>query len=98
MRRLGPEGRGRGPGGGETRPVGAEDGPLARVRPVAGPGAPGRSWVEWVDPSGEPVPERGDGVGGATGEAVQGEAGGIERAPIPEDYREHVRTYFGEGR
>jgi hypothetical protein len=65
------------------------------VRPTIGAGDPSRSWVEWVDPEGMPESERGPGVGGATGSAAHGEAGGIERAPIPEDYRDHVRTFFG---
>jgi len=64
-----------------------------------GAGAPSRTWVEWVDPSGQPTggeaPAGADTSGGA---APSGESGGIERAPIPEDYEEHVRTYFGGDR
>lgn len=89
-------GRGGGPGprGGETDRVGAGDGPLARVRPALGEGTPSQTTFEWVDPEGAPLPSglpEGASVDGITG----GEPGAIERAPIPEDYREHVRTYFG---
>ena len=88
--------RGRGPAGGETPELGGSDA-LARVRPRVGEGAPSRSWVEWVDPEGTPVPtdQRPAGAGPTRAQA-RGESGGIERAPIPEDYEEHVRTYFGD--
>ncbi|MEO0325075.1 MAG: hypothetical protein AAF447_19100, partial [Myxococcota bacterium] len=87
-------GGGRGDEGGRTAPRPGEDGPLARVRPTPREGAPSASWLEWVDPEGAPVPARGAGAGGATGASAAGESGAIERAPIPEDYRDHVRTYF----
>ncbi len=89
-------GGGAGPRGGETDRVAGGGGPLARVRPALGEGAPSETTFEWVDPEGAPLapglPE------GAPVEGIAaGEAGAIERAPIPEDYREHVRTYFGGG-
>lgn len=91
-------GRGGGPGpeGGETDRVRAGDGPLARVRPELGPGAPSQTTFEWVDPEGTPLPE-GAREGAAVGAIGEGRPGAIERAPIPEDYRDHVRTYFGRG-
>ncbi len=96
---TGGDDEGRGPGGGRTPDLNSGDSTLARVRPRVGTGAPSRTWVEWVDPSGQPTggdaPAGGDTSGGA---APSGESGGIERAPIPEDYEEHVRTYFGGDR
>jgi hypothetical protein len=47
-----------------------------------------------VNPDGTPLP-RGIGAGGATGAAAAGEPGAIERTPVPEDYREQVRRFFG---
>jgi len=75
--------------------VNGPNGPLARVRPLADPGAaPSHRTYEWVNPDGMPLPE-GMPAGGATGTAVTGEAGAIERAPIPEDYQDQVRRFFG---
>jgi hypothetical protein len=55
-------------------------------------GAPSQRTYEWTDPrTGEPGPAGEATGGGASG----GEQGAIDRAPIPEDYRDHVRTYFG---
>lgn len=88
-------GGGRGPSGGETRDLGSDEGPLARVRPVVRPGAPTVPTVDWINPEGQPVDVAGTDT--ATGAPVAGESGGIERNPIPEDYRDHVRTYFGGG-
>ena len=65
-------------------------------RASLGAGAPSRTTFEWVNPEGTPLPEGGP-EGASTGQAAEGNARGIERAPIPEDYREHVRTYFGGG-
>jgi hypothetical protein len=87
-------GSGSGGGDGRTGAVDATDGPLARVRPRVGPGLPAETSFEWVDPEGAPLPE-GVPDGEASGEAAAGRPGAIERAPIPQDYREHVRTYFG---
>jgi hypothetical protein len=57
------------------------------------PGSPSQRSYEWIDPrTGEPGP-----AGEATGPGGAGEQGAIERAPIPEDYRDHVRSYFGGG-
>ncbi|MDQ3034965.1 MAG: hypothetical protein M3Y87_21330, partial [Myxococcota bacterium] len=72
------------------------DGPLARVRPRVGRGAPSRSTVEWLDPAGMDAPESAY-EGGATGAGARGEQGAIERMPIPQDYRDHVREYFSPG-
>ncbi|MCC6877524.1 MAG: hypothetical protein IT378_24670, partial [Sandaracinaceae bacterium] len=88
------QGGGPGPRGGHTDPTGAQDGPLARVRPPLGAGAPSATTFEWVDPEGAPLPAGTPDPSG-TATAAEGEAGAIERAPIPEDYHEHVRTYFG---
>jgi hypothetical protein len=61
------------------------------VRPRQLPGQPSQRTYEWIDPqTGEPGP-----AGEATGPGSSGEQGAIERAPIPEDYRDHVRSYFG---
>ncbi len=89
-------GGGGGPGheGGDTAPVRANDGPLARVRPELGPGAPSQTTFESTDPTGMPLPE-GTPDGEAASAAAPGEPGAIERSAIPEDYRDHVRTYFG---
>ncbi|MBK6575189.1 MAG: hypothetical protein IPG17_03100 [Sandaracinaceae bacterium] len=66
---------------------------LGRVRPTRRAGSPSRSWVEWVDPQGSGAPA-GEVVGSGT--AVAGSGGqGVERAPIPREYREHVREFFG---
>jgi hypothetical protein len=85
-----------GPEGGQTDEIPeAGDGVLARVRPRRLPGAPSRRTVRWVDPSGMPIPGAGVGSDSATGSATSGEAGAIERAPLPEDYQDHVREFFG---
>jgi hypothetical protein len=72
----------------------ATDGPLARVRPMLGPGTPSRRTIRFVNPDGTPLPDTA-GDPSATGTAAAGEPGAIERAPLPEDYREHVRVFFG---
>jgi hypothetical protein len=52
--------------------------------------------VEWVDPQASGA-AAGDVVGG--GPAVAGEGGqGVERAPIPREYQDHVREFFGGDR
>ncbi|MFO0027196.1 MAG: hypothetical protein ACK6DV_33060, partial [Deltaproteobacteria bacterium] len=85
-------GGGHDPTTGQTRDL-SGDGTLARVRPRLLPGSPSQQTHEWIDPrTGEPGP-----AGLATGPGASGQQGAIERAPIPEDYREHVRTYFGGG-
>jgi hypothetical protein len=58
-----------------------------------GEGAPSRSTVRWVNPDGTSAD--GPGNRSATGTSADGQAGGIDRDPIPEDYRDHVRIYFG---
>ena len=50
--------------------------------------------MSWTNPDGTPLTNA-TGEPGATGTAAAGEPGAIERAPIPEDYRDHVRIYFG---
>ncbi|MFO0694498.1 MAG: hypothetical protein U0230_13140 [Polyangiales bacterium] len=91
-------GRGGGPGGtprGTTAQLGGDD-LLARVRPTVAPGGtPSASWVEWVDPTGS-EPTVGGG-GAATGPGAAGQPGAVEHAPIPEEYRDHVRAYFERG-
>ena len=87
------EGGGHADSEGSTRDLGLGDGVMARVRPRILPGQPSRSTVEWVDPEGTPIPDS-VAAGGATGGTTAGETRAIDRAPIPEDYREHVRTYF----
>jgi hypothetical protein len=61
---------------------------------LLGPGTPSRQTVTWTNPDGTPLTGA-SGEPGATGSAAAGEPGAIERAPIPEDYRDHVRIYFG---
>jgi hypothetical protein len=87
------QGGGEGPEGGQTDVLPADSPLLGRVRPTRRAGSPSRSWVEWVDPQGSGAPA-GEVVG--TGTAVAGSGGqGVERAPIPREYREHVREFFG---
>ncbi len=64
------------------------------MRPQRLDGTPSQRTYEWVDPrTGEPGP-----AGEATGPGgASGEQGAIERAPIPEDYRDHVGNYFAPG-
>jgi len=81
--------------GGETDVHTGGDGPLSRVRPRIGAGAPSRSWLERVDPGGAAGSASGEGTA-ATGAPAHGEPGSVESHPIPRDYREHVRTYFDE--
>lgn len=80
---------------GQTSRLDGDRGLLARVRPVAREGVPSASWVEWMDARQAGAPEASATPEGP-GSAARGEAGGIERAPIPEDYREHLRIYFSE--
>ena len=74
------------------------NGPNGRSRAFvlsADPGAaPAHRTYGGVNPDGMPLAE-GMPAGGATGAAVTGEAGAIERAPIPEDYQDQVRRFFG---
>lgn len=80
---------------GETQPLDESNDLVVRVRPVQGEGVPSFSTVEWVDPRGSVDQERGDALP-APGAPVEGSPGAIERAPIPEDYEEHLRRYFGD--
>ncbi|HHH30534.1 MAG TPA: hypothetical protein ENK57_19635 [Polyangiaceae bacterium] len=57
---------------------------------------PSQTTFEWADPTGSPTPD-GLPAPSASGDAADGRPGAIERAPIPQDYRDHVRTYFGGG-
>jgi hypothetical protein len=88
--------RGGGPGGtpnGSTRAL-EGDPLLARVRPLERNGAPSQTFVDWVTPGAEP------GSAGAPSPASSGAAGdpnAVTRARVPEEYREHVRAYFGGG-
>ena len=89
-------GGGAGPQAGETAALDTDSPLLGRVRPTRRAGAPSRSWVEWVDPQGSGA-AAGAVVGG--GPAVAGEGGqGVERAPIPREYQDHVREFFGGDR
>jgi hypothetical protein len=78
-----------------TRTLQGRDGVLARVRPLVDPGAaPANRTYVWVDPAGTPLP-RGVGAADPTGQPALGEPGAIERTPVPEEYREQVRRFFG---
>lgn len=77
---------------GESERVNARDGVLARVRPSLGGGAPSQTVFDRVRSESTTSPPRAveslDAVRGAAPAAV-------ERQAIPDDYREHVRRYFG---
>ena len=70
------------------------NGTLARVRPIRGSGAPSRRETRWVNPDGTPLSETAGEPSRTTG-AAAGEPMAIERASLPEDYRDHVRVFFG---
>jgi colicin import membrane protein len=87
------EDQGVGASGGRTPKVAADDGPLARVRPLQGEGSPSAGSVQWVDPEGASPPSA---QGSALpGQPAKGEAAAIERERIPRSYRDQVRVYFG---
>lgn len=85
-------GGGSGSAGGNTRVLSDGEGPLARVRPRVGAGAPSRSWIEWGNPGAAGDEGSGQSVGG--GAVGPSEGGGIGRSRVPGDYEDHVRTYF----